>query len=202
MTASKCWPLRGAERRELSLDEALSDPLIRARLMALVPKLLAWHRWCYAARDPFGTGLASIIHPWESGMDNSPVWDDALSAVEPGPSVAELRKDTSFTAATHRPTGPEYDRYINLVIMFRGNGYRADRLYHLSPFRIADIGGSALIPAVQRLENALNELERRQPGFQFHVTGTFPAVARICVSAPSKLRLRMILITPVIASEP
>jgi hypothetical protein len=34
MMASKCWPLRGTERRELSLDEALSDPLIRAVMAA------------------------------------------------------------------------------------------------------------------------------------------------------------------------
>jgi Trehalase len=127
------------------LFERTSDPGIRTRLTALVPRLLAWHRWFYAARDPHGTGLVSIIHPWESGMDNSPVWDDALAAVEPGPSVAHLRKDTGFAAAGHRPTGPEYDRYINLVFKFRDNGYRADRLYGVSPFRVADIGFNSIL---------------------------------------------------------
>jgi hypothetical protein len=127
------------------LFEHASDPAIRARLTALAPKLLAWHRWCYAARDPHDTGLVSIIHPWESGMDNSPLWDDALNAVEPGPPVAHLRKDTGFAAANHRPTAPEYDRYINLVIRFRDNGYRADRLYDIAPFRVADIGFNAIL---------------------------------------------------------
>jgi hypothetical protein len=121
------------------LFERSSDPPTRSRLTALTPKLLAWHRWCYAARDPHGSGLVSIIHPWESGMDNSPLWDDALDAVEPGPSVAHLRKDTDFAAADHRPRGPEYDRYINLVIKFRDNGYRPDHLYDIWPFRVADI---------------------------------------------------------------
>ena len=127
------------------LFERSSDPPIRSRLTALTPKLLAWHRWCYAARDPHGSGLVSIIHPWESGMDNSPIWDEALDAVEPGPSVAHLRKDTGFAAADHRPRGPEYDRYINLVIRFRDNGYRADRLYDISPFRVVDIGFNAIL---------------------------------------------------------
>ena len=31
---SKCWSPIGAERRELTLDEALSDPLIRAVMAA------------------------------------------------------------------------------------------------------------------------------------------------------------------------
>jgi len=137
------------------LFECTSDPAIRARLTALVPKLLAWHRWCYAARDPHRTGLVSIIHPWESGMDNSPLWDDALNAVEPGPSVAHLRKDTGFAAADHRPTGPEYDRYINLVISFRDNRYRADRLYDMAPFRVADIGFNAIL---QRANQDLRSL--------------------------------------------
>ena len=127
------------------LFERTSDLAIRSRLTALLPKLLAWHRWCYGARDPDGTGLVSIIHPWESGMDNSPLWDDALRAVEPGPSVAGLRKDTGFAAIDQRPTGPEYDRYINLVIEFRDHDYRADRLFDISPFLVADIGFNAIL---------------------------------------------------------
>lgn len=137
------------------LFERTSDPMIGTRLTALVPKLLVSHRWCYAARDPYGTGLVSIIHPWESGMDNSPVWDDALAAVKPGPSVAHLRRDTGFAANEHRPTGPEYDRYINLVSKFRDNGYRPDRLYEISPFRVADIGFNAIL---QRANQDLQSL--------------------------------------------
>lgn len=49
----------------------------RPRLRVLAPKLLAWHRWFGAARDPEGTGLAAIVDPRESGMEGSPVWDAA-----------------------------------------------------------------------------------------------------------------------------
>jgi hypothetical protein len=41
-------------------------------------------------------------------MDNRPLWDEALDAVEPGPSVAHLRKDTGMTQIGTkwlRPTG-------------------------------------------------------------------------------------------------
>ncbi len=126
-------------------------------LARLAPKLLASHRWFYAARDPDGTGLVSIIHPWESGMDNSPIWDDALADVPPGPSVAHLRKDTRFAETGVRPTGPEYDRYINLVVSYREAGYDPDRIWRAAPFLIADIGFNAIL---QRANHDLLHLLR------------------------------------------
>ena len=38
------------------------------------PALLRWHRWLHTARDADGSALACIIHPWESGTDDSPRW--------------------------------------------------------------------------------------------------------------------------------
>ena len=32
-------------------------------------------------RDPKKTGLVSILHPWESGYDNSPIWDDPMEKI-------------------------------------------------------------------------------------------------------------------------
>jgi hypothetical protein len=117
----------------------------QTRVGALVPKILAWHRWFYSARDKRGIGLPSIIHPWESGMDNSPVWDDALAAVAPGESVQHLRKDILHAEKKVRPTGPEYDRYINLVLRFREHGYDANDLFHIAPFRVADVGFASIL---------------------------------------------------------
>lgn len=47
----------------------------RPRLRLLAPKLLDWHRWFAAARDPEGTGLAAIVDPREAGLDDSPAGD-------------------------------------------------------------------------------------------------------------------------------
>ena len=140
----------------LEVDKT-GDAAASERLGPLLPKLLASHRWFHAARDPAHTGLVSIIHPWESGMDNSPVWDDALADVPPGPSVAHLRKDTGFAAAAVRPTGPEYDRYINLVVTFRDAGYEPAAIWRTAPFLIADIGFNAIL---QRANHDLLHLLR------------------------------------------
>jgi len=34
------------------------------RARALLPKVFKWHEWFYANRDPKGSGLVAIIHPW------------------------------------------------------------------------------------------------------------------------------------------
>ena len=47
----------------------------------MYPKLAAWHRYLRTRRDFGGRGLVSIVHPWESGLDNSPAWDTVMAAV-------------------------------------------------------------------------------------------------------------------------
>jgi hypothetical protein len=46
-------------------------------LKEFVPKLVAYFDWWANERDPDGDGLVSIIHPWESGIDASPLYDPA-----------------------------------------------------------------------------------------------------------------------------
>jgi hypothetical protein len=40
----------------------------------MYPKLIAYHEWIYRDRDPHQEGLALLVHPWESGLDNTPPW--------------------------------------------------------------------------------------------------------------------------------
>lgn len=44
----------------------------------MYPGLLAFHEWIYKERDPHQEGLALLVHPWESGLDNSPPWVQQL----------------------------------------------------------------------------------------------------------------------------
>ena len=38
------------------------------------PALTNYHEWLYRERDPHGEGLVLQIHPWETGLDNTPPW--------------------------------------------------------------------------------------------------------------------------------
>lgn len=42
------------------------------------PSLLAYHEWLYAERDPHKEGLLLQIHPWETGLDNTPPWTNEM----------------------------------------------------------------------------------------------------------------------------
>jgi hypothetical protein len=96
-----------------------------AFLGRLYPKLAAQHAHLARWRDPDGRGLAAIVHPWESGEDNSPLWDGALDHLEipPGALPPYLRYDKRHADAADRPTDEDYDRYVYLAVTFREHDY-------------------------------------------------------------------------------
>jgi hypothetical protein len=117
--------------------------VIRAR--ALLLKIDAWHRWFYEMRDPHGEGLVAILHPWESGRDNSVDWDAAFERVPTDGIDPYVRRDTQHAAAAERPTKAQYDRYLWLVQHFRALGWDNTKLHDASPFRIVDPGFNAIL---------------------------------------------------------
>lgn len=128
------------------LYERARDPdLARRMALALAPKAAAWHRWFHEARDPDGTGLVAILHPWESGRDNSIDWDAALTRVPTAGVEAYQRRDITHVDASQRPTSAEYDRYMALVQTFRDLGWDHRRLHDASPFRVVDPGFNAIL---------------------------------------------------------
>ena len=46
----------------------------RAWYKQMLPSLVAYHQWLYADRDPHQEGLVLQVHPWETGLDNTPPW--------------------------------------------------------------------------------------------------------------------------------
>src|SRR5665647_1913586 len=111
-----------------------------------VPKLAAWHRWLSDARDPSGRGLIEIHHGWESGMDNSPSWDDAYAAITLERPVKLRRHDTALVKdASQRPTDREYQRYLHLVAQMRSVQYRDIDIPSTIDFRVGDVFMTAIL---------------------------------------------------------
>lgn len=125
----------GAYRR------ARDRPRAEAFLAELMPKLAAWHDYLYRERVRAGSGLLEIWHPWESGMDNTPMWDAALARMEllAGEVPSYRRVDNTIAAPEQRPTDGEYDRYAYLVKLYRDCGYDPASIREACPFVIRDV---------------------------------------------------------------
>lgn len=105
------------------------------------PKLREWHEYLYRERDPGNEGLVYIRHPWESGMDNSPVWDSIMQRMQlrPGEIPEYSRADTSTVSAQDRPTSASYDRFAWLVKFFADRNYDEERIREGCPFLVQDV---------------------------------------------------------------
>lgn len=139
-----------------------TDPTaVRARCHALLMAAVRWHDWFYRCRDPQGTGLVALLHPWESGRDNSCDWDEALAQVPVEGISPYQRRDTGHVDASQRPTAFEYDRYVALLECFRALKWDNNRLHDASPFQVVDPGFNAILIrselALARLAGILGE---------------------------------------------
>jgi hypothetical protein len=140
-----------ALRRILDLAPTQKGSELTARVEQLYPRVLEWHRYLAAYRDPGRTGLLLIYHPWESGTDNSPRWDATLQRLEVGPVAAYQRHDLKHVDDPgERPSQAEYDRYLWLVELLKQAHYDDATIQSGHPFQIRDVLMSALLAVASR----------------------------------------------------
>jgi hypothetical protein len=122
------------------LTAYLADPdeeRARSFLAFMYPRLNAWHRYLRTSRQLDGTGLASIVHPWESGLDNSPAWDEMLKDHEFEGGEDFVRRDLTHASPSNRPTDEDYQAYVSLARAYRDAGY-SDTALPDHPFVVED----------------------------------------------------------------
>lgn len=128
---------------EAALTSGMAD--VEARTKVLFQAALRSHRWWLDARDPEGLGLVAILHPWESGSDNSPAWDEALARVPTTTTTTIHRKDTGHVDASMRPRDEDYQRFIHLVDVYRDCDWDPQRQWASAPFKVADVQMTAIL---------------------------------------------------------
>ena len=103
-------------------------------------KLMKYHKWYIENRDPYNTGLLSVFHPWESGRDNSPEWDDALNNIEINNELFIERKDDLLIKDEERPTNDDYNRYMQIVFKCEELHWDNKKIYDDGLFNVCDPG--------------------------------------------------------------
>jgi hypothetical protein len=119
----------------------------RARRLAfwrrVLPGLRGFLAYLAERRLVPGSPLVAVVHPWESGWDNSPRWDHLLaSGLRPGRPFT--RRDSQHVPAEDRPGDAEYAGYLALVERLDEADYDLAAYRATSPFCVHDVLVDAL----------------------------------------------------------
>ena len=115
-----------------------------SRILKILIKIKKYHEWFIKFRDPNKTGLVSILHPWESGYDNSPIWDEPMNNILVDKELNYQRRDLEVSNSDERPLKIDYDRYVTIRDKLRDVNYDPNKLYELSIFNVVDVGFNSL----------------------------------------------------------
>ncbi len=121
-------------------------------LRQVFPKIVQYHRWLKTSRDPLNHGLLAIVHPWESGMDNSPLWDRLRDRILRSPRFDKFvqglnltfRVDDKIIPSEERPRDKDYHLYWGLIEFFKSLGWNHKEMVEQSPFLVEDVAFNAL----------------------------------------------------------
>lgn len=142
----------------------------------MFPALIAYHEWIYRERDPHNEGLALLIHPWESGLDNSPPWIDQLyqhnkpwwvSFIEKtklDKAALLFRRDTQHVPPGQRISNIDAILYYTVMQRLRRKNWDIDAILSRSHFAIEDLTyNSILIRANQHLQDISKTIGHKLP---------------------------------------
>ena len=161
-------PLIALAARRVAASLPLADR--HPFLAELLPKLVAYHSWLYTERDPSRSGLITLIHPWECGLDTTPPWMLALermpmpwwlrvaSTLRLARILRRLRYDTRHLPAVERPSDDDGLRMLALITLAKKHDFDLARLPRKRAVLIEDLAFNAMLIAANRaLENLAAE---------------------------------------------
>jgi hypothetical protein len=142
----------------------------------MYPALIAHHQWLYNERDPHDEGLAMLIHPWESGLDNSPPWIDQLrlhsrpwwvsviDRLKLDKIALLFRRDTKHVPPGQRLDAIDSILYFTIMQRLKRKDWDTDRILSRSHFSLQDLTFNCiLIRANQHLRDIAKCIGRPVP---------------------------------------
>jgi hypothetical protein len=145
------------------VGEKLDWPERRQWYRQMLPALVEYHSWIYKDRDPHNEGLALLIHPWETGLDNTPPWMSELrehqlswwirlmQKTKADNIVGLFRRDTRSVPANERFTNIEVLALYDIQLRLRRKGYDIDKILNHSMFTIEDLSFNAILIRANQL---------------------------------------------------
>lgn len=135
----------------VKVGEKLKKAERRLWYKQMYPFVLKYHQWLYTERDPHREGLILQIHPWETGLDNTPpwmsemhahqlaVWIQMVKKLHLGPVFNIFRRDTQRVPASQRINIIDALGLFSSQRRLRRKGYNIDKILRHSLFSIEDL---------------------------------------------------------------
>jgi hypothetical protein len=135
----------------VKIGEKLSISERRSWYRMVYPSLVNYHQWLYQDRDPHQEGLVLQIHPWETGLDNTPPWMSELHdhllpwwirLIEKSHLqwvITFFRRDTHMVAVEERFSNIEGLALYDAQRRIRRKGYNTNKILDHSLFAIEDL---------------------------------------------------------------
>jgi len=123
----------------------------RSWFTRMLPSLIAYHEWLYADRDPHHEGLVLQVHPWETGLDNTPPWMDelhdhlmpwwvgAIRATHTAGLVNLFRRDLHYIPPGQRFSTLEVLTLFDAQRRLRRKAYDTEKILRHGLFAIEDL---------------------------------------------------------------
>lgn len=127
----------------------------------LLPVIIHFHSWIYRERDPENTGLPYCLHSWESGLDDTPYWTEAMAGLPEPPLIWRWLGEFRPVKAEERATPQAVRQIISSLSIIKRHQYDSASLIHDSPLVIQDIVFDSILAAanesLERLAEAVNQ---------------------------------------------
>lgn len=140
------------------------------------PALLKYHQWLHTERDPHQEGLVLQIHPWETGLDNTPpwirelkdhqmpVWIRVVERLHLDTIIRLFRRDTHRIPAEQRLSTIDALAFYSTQRRLRRKSYDVNRILTHSLFAIEDLAfNSILIRADELLKDIAKTIRKELP---------------------------------------
>lgn len=160
----------------MKIGEKLKLAERRSWYQSVFGQILDYHQWLYAERDPHHEGLVLLLHPYESGLDNSPPWVSELrkhtmpwwiSAIEKlhlDGIIHLIRRDTRYISADERMSNIDAMSYWAAIRRLRRKAYNSEALLSRSLFNLEDLAFNCiLIRANDCLQEIAKTLGKQLP---------------------------------------
>lgn len=158
------------------IGQQLKEPARKRLFHEFYPKLLAYHTWLYTERNPHKEGLVILLHPWETGMDDTPPWIEELRLHHTSPWISLIhklkiekiidiiRQDAQMGGVHERISTLDALRLYDIVRRLRRKKYVTNQVLRRSIFSIEDLFfNSVLIRNNQILADIAKDIKQRLP---------------------------------------